>query len=318
MPYGSYLVAELQPPSGYYLNQEDRLSVEVRQNVSPVTSDAVGAPLKLENARIPYAPSVGTLAVEKTSEDGRREGFSFRITDGRSYSRTFRTDGDGCILVQNLPVGTYTVTEVEDEAVRGVYVLPEPQSAVVTLQGAKLSFYNRLAPTESPSPSVSVRPTESPTASPELFPSAAPTPTPAPAPGEGGINGPHTGYDGHNTDRLALFGPLTQYISEEFWREHPEIHFDTPVSFGVYSVFSVFLTTADAGDPNAFDFTRCTEAVKPEAYARFVDGFTSRALYDTGVAPAYGKGLLLLVTCQYSAPQGRIVVAAVESRGPAV
>ena len=52
------------------------------------------------------------------------EGFSFRIV-GDNYDKTFQTDANGEIFIENLRVGKYTVTEVEDSVSAG-YKRPDP------------------------------------------------------------------------------------------------------------------------------------------------------------------------------------------------
>lgn len=66
----------------------------------------------------------GNLRIVKTSSDGKVEGFSFRIV-GDNYDKTFQTDANGEIFIENLRVGKYTVTEVEDSVSAG-YKRPDP------------------------------------------------------------------------------------------------------------------------------------------------------------------------------------------------
>lgn len=67
---------------------------------------------------------VGNLKIVKTSSDGRVEGFSFRVT-GENYDEVFKTDANGEIFIENLRIGKYTVTELEDEVSAG-YKRPDP------------------------------------------------------------------------------------------------------------------------------------------------------------------------------------------------
>ena len=55
------------------------------------------------------------MRIEKTSSDGKLEGFAFRITGANGYDETFVTDENGEIHVE-LRVGDYTVSEVSNEA----------------------------------------------------------------------------------------------------------------------------------------------------------------------------------------------------------
>ena len=57
----------------------------------------------------------GKVQIVKTSEDGKVDGISFRIT-GNGVDRTVKTENGGKIIVSNLKPGTYTITEtVEDK-----------------------------------------------------------------------------------------------------------------------------------------------------------------------------------------------------------
>ncbi|MFR5584242.1 MAG: hypothetical protein ACLTLQ_10870 [[Clostridium] scindens] len=47
--------------------------------------------MKLERALI-NAAQTGSLRIEKTSSDGKVEGFSFRVTGANGYDQTFKTD----------------------------------------------------------------------------------------------------------------------------------------------------------------------------------------------------------------------------------
>ena len=41
----------------------------------------------------------GSLRIEKTSSDGKVEGFSFRVTGANGYDQTFKTDKNGEIFI---------------------------------------------------------------------------------------------------------------------------------------------------------------------------------------------------------------------------
>ena len=85
----------------------------------------------------------GGLLIQKTSEDGVLEGFTF-LVEGENYSQTFVTDGAGKIYIENLAPGEYTVTEQEsDLTVR--YEIPAGQTVTVTAdEAATVEFYNQL------------------------------------------------------------------------------------------------------------------------------------------------------------------------------
>ena len=85
----------------------------------------------------------GGLLIQKTSEDGVLEGFTF-LVEGENYSQTFTTDGAGTIYIEDLAPGEYTVTEQESELTTR-YEIPAGQTVTVTAEEATtVEFYNAL------------------------------------------------------------------------------------------------------------------------------------------------------------------------------
>ena len=85
----------------------------------------------------------GGLLIQKTSEDGVLEGFTF-LVESEGYSETFTTDGAGTIYIEDLAPGEYTVTEQESE-LTARYEIPAGQTVEVTAdQATTVEFYNAL------------------------------------------------------------------------------------------------------------------------------------------------------------------------------
>ena len=85
----------------------------------------------------------GGLLIQKTSEDGVLEGFTF-LVEGEGYSETFTTDGAGKIYIEDLAPGEYTITEQESE-LTARYEIPAGQTVEVTAdQATTVEFYNAL------------------------------------------------------------------------------------------------------------------------------------------------------------------------------
>ena len=85
----------------------------------------------------------GGLLIQKTSEDGVLEGFTF-LVEGEGYSETFTTDGAGTIYIEDLAPGEYTITEQESE-LTARYEIPAGQTVEVTAdQATTVEFYNQL------------------------------------------------------------------------------------------------------------------------------------------------------------------------------
>ena len=85
----------------------------------------------------------GGLLIQKTSEDGALEGFTF-LVEGEGYSETFTTDGAGTIYIEDLAPGEYTITEQEND-LTARYEIPAGQTVEVTAdQATTVEFYNAL------------------------------------------------------------------------------------------------------------------------------------------------------------------------------
>lgn len=85
----------------------------------------------------------GGLLIQKTSEDGALEGFTF-LVEGEGYSETFTTDGAGKIYIDDLAPGEYTITE-QESGLTARYEIPAGQTVKVTAdQATTVEFYNAL------------------------------------------------------------------------------------------------------------------------------------------------------------------------------
>ena len=138
--YGGYFVKEAKAPEGFYLD-DNAYYFEITEDGKTVT---------VENEAgkgFVNAPQVGSLKIIKTSSDGKVEGFSFHVTGPNSYVGVFTTDKNGEIVIENLRIGEYVVSEVSDGA-SSAYVLPVDKTASV-LEGAvtKVEMHNELRDT---------------------------------------------------------------------------------------------------------------------------------------------------------------------------
>lgn len=138
--YGGYFVKETKAPEGFYLD-ENAYYFEITENGKTVT---------VENEAgkgFVNAAQVGSLKIIKTSSDNKVEGFSFRVTGPNGYSEVFKTNADGEILIENLRIGEYVISEVSDGA-SAAYILPADKTASV-FEGAvtKVEMHNELRDT---------------------------------------------------------------------------------------------------------------------------------------------------------------------------
>lgn len=138
--YGGYFVKETKAPAGFYLD-DNAYYFEIVEDGKTVT---------VENEAgkgFVNAPQVGSLKIIKTSSDGKIEGFSFRVTGPNGYVVVFTTDKNGEIIIENLRIGEYVVSEVSDGA-SSAYILPADKTASV-FEGAvtKVEMHNELRDT---------------------------------------------------------------------------------------------------------------------------------------------------------------------------
>ena len=138
--YGGYFVKETKALAGFYLD-DNAYYFEIVEDGKTVT---------VENEAgkgFVNAPQVGSLKIIKTSSDGKIEGFSFRVTGPNGYVGVFITDKNGEIIIDNLRIGEYVVSEVSDGA-SSAYVLPADKTASV-FEGAvtKVEMHNELRDT---------------------------------------------------------------------------------------------------------------------------------------------------------------------------
>lgn len=123
---------------------------------------------------------------------------------------------------------------------------------------------------------------------------------------------------GHHMNNGSMFADLCKYESEDFYREHKTIRFDTLSGFGEYEIVAVFKTVAysEAG----FKYYHFVSAEDEAAFNAFLSECKALGLYDTGVSAEYGDKLITLSTCEYSRSNGRMVVVAkkIEPSSPEV
>ena len=113
---------------------------------------------------------------------------------------------------------------------------------------------------------------------------------------------------GHHMQAGSMFADLCKYESEDFYKEHKTIHFDTLAGFGEYEIVCVFKTAAYSAD--GFKYYHFVDAADAAEFNSFLSTCQSLALYDTGVSAEYGDKLITLSTCEYSRSNGRMVIVA--------
>lgn len=137
--YGRYFVKETKAPVGFVADSNAyEVFIDTHGKVYTISNNTSGCFIN--------SPALGNLRIIKTSEDGVVEGFEFRVTGtsitGQSYDETFVTDANGEILIENLRIGEYTVTELN---VADRYITPADVTVSVETDGtAVANIYNAL------------------------------------------------------------------------------------------------------------------------------------------------------------------------------
>lgn len=140
--YGGYFLRETKAPE-YFVQNENAYYFEIVNDGEIVTVETDPGAGFLNQAQ------TGKLHIVKTSDDGRLEGWEFRVTGtdytGHEYDQTFKTDANGEILIEGLRLGEYTVSEINADGEK--YVLPADQTVEIKSdETAELTFHNALVP----------------------------------------------------------------------------------------------------------------------------------------------------------------------------
>lgn len=117
---------------------------------------------------------------------------------------------------------------------------------------------------------------------------------------------------GHNMKSGAMFGNLTDYESEAFYREHQRITLYTEELERNYEVIAVFRSQVYKKTDEVFKFYKFFQADTAEEFDDFYQNIKALSLYDTGITAEFGDHFLTLSTCVYHVEQGRFVVVAKE------
>ena len=116
---------------------------------------------------------------------------------------------------------------------------------------------------------------------------------------------------GHHMKDGSMFGDLDEYESEDYFKAHPVIRFDSFDEIREYKVMAAFYDRVYYDDEDEYRFYDFIDAEDENDFDRNVSQYLSKSLYDTGVTASYGDKLVTLVTCAYHEENGRFVVVGV-------
>lgn len=115
---------------------------------------------------------------------------------------------------------------------------------------------------------------------------------------------------GHHMKSGKMFGSLSQYSNKSYYKEHPEIQFDSLYEKGTYRIMYVFRSRIFYEDEIVFKYYQFIDANSEAEFNSAMEAMAEMSLYDTGVQAQYGDKLLTLSTCDNSEEDGRFVVVA--------
>lgn len=115
---------------------------------------------------------------------------------------------------------------------------------------------------------------------------------------------------GHNMKDGSMFGELDLYLEQDFYREHPVLHFDSLYEARIYDVIAVFRSQVYGQEEDVFKYYQFYEADTEEEFDDFYQNIKGLSVYDTGVEAAFGDRFITLSTCAYHVEDGRLVVVA--------
>lgn len=117
---------------------------------------------------------------------------------------------------------------------------------------------------------------------------------------------------GHNMKDGSMFGELMSFVSEDYWREHKTISFDSIYEKHEYEVVAAIKTEVLGDDDEGFKYYEYYESGNDEKLTEYSEFIEANRLYDTGVSVQSGDRLLTLSTCAYHTDDGRFIVVARE------
>ena len=111
---------------------------------------------------------------------------------------------------------------------------------------------------------------------------------------------------GHHINNLKMFGELEKYKNKEFYNNHKVINFNTIYENADYEIIAVFKTVAYTG----FEYYKFANSSSKQEFDTFIEKCKELSFYATEKTAEYNDKLITLSTCEYSKPNGRLVVVA--------
>ena len=148
--YGEYYVQETKAPE-YFVRDVNFYYFQIVNDgeTVEVSNDELGKGTFINS------PQKGEIKIVKTSYDNKVEGFKFEVSGttytGQTFKKTYTTDKNGIIRINDLRAGEYTIHEVKNSASAG-YLLPDDKQLTIDRDGAMLvaNMHNSKLPDNPP------------------------------------------------------------------------------------------------------------------------------------------------------------------------
>ena len=114
---------------------------------------------------------------------------------------------------------------------------------------------------------------------------------------------------GHNMSDSSMFGALMNYVSEDFYKLHKTVTFDTIYEKQSYEIVAAIKTELVSEGEDGFKYYEYTGS-SDEKFDEYVKFIEENRLYDTDAELSPGDKILTLSTCAYHTDDGRFIVVA--------
>lgn len=116
---------------------------------------------------------------------------------------------------------------------------------------------------------------------------------------------------GHNMRNGSMFGSLSAFASQSYWKSHKNIYITTDAGAKCYQIFAAYEVSTSG---TAYQLSFSSDKARQE----FIDSCLKQSMISTGVTPTANDSIITLSTCTGSGHTTRWVVqAALKNTSPA-